>query len=271
VITLGPASFDARTGALRTIGGVEVSAPRLDVWRATTDNDDGAAWQTDIRHGELWRKFGLHRMRHRIDAVELGDDALTVRTRVAPAAWEIGLATTYRWTSDGTRLKLTVSVAPDGDWTVPLPRLGVRLGLPAADRVRWYGGGPGEAYPDTKSASQLGRWESTVDGLQTPYVRPQENGARADVRWVELGGLRIEGDPEFFFSARRWTTEQLDAAAHRSDLTAGDTVWVNLDHGQHGIGSQSCGPGPLPQYYLRAEPAEFSFVFSETGTGSEVS
>ncbi|MFF3331048.1 glycoside hydrolase family 2 TIM barrel-domain containing protein [Streptomyces sp. NPDC002888] len=263
VITLGPASFDARTGALRTIGGVDVSAPRLDVWRATTDNDDGAAWQTDIRYGQLWRKFGLHRMRHRIDAVELGDDALTVRTRVAPAAWEFGLATTYRWTSDGARLKLTVSVAPDGDWTVPLPRLGIRLGLPAADRVRWYGGGPGEAYPDTKTAAQLGRWESTVDDLQTPYVRPQENGARADVRWVELGGLRIEGDPEFFFSARRWTTEQLDAATHRSDLTAGDTVWVNLDHGQHGIGSQSCGPGPLPQYYLNAEHAEFSFVFSQ--------
>ncbi|MFI1163513.1 hypothetical protein ACH4UM_07840 [Streptomyces sp. NPDC020801] len=34
------------------------------------------------------------------------------------------------------------------------------------------------------------------------------------------------------------------------------------DHGQHGVGSQSCGPGPLPRYRLRAEPAEFSFVFS---------
>ncbi len=264
VISLGPASFDARTGALRSIGGVEVTAPRLDVWRAPTDNDDGAEWQTDTRYGMLWRKYGLHRMRHRLDAVEMGDDALTVRTRVAPAAWEIGLAAVYRWTSDGERLKLTVSVAPEGDWTVPLPRLGIRFGLGQADQVRWYGGGPGEAYPDTRSASMLGRWQSTVDELQTPYVRPQENGARADVRWVELGGLRIEGDPEFWFSARRWTNEQLDAAAHLTDLTPGDTVWVNLDHGQHGIGSQSCGPGPLPQYYLRAEPTEFSFVFSTT-------
>jgi beta-galactosidase len=39
---------------------------------------------------------------------------------------------------------------------------------------------------------------------------------------------------------------------------------VNLDHGQQGIGSQSCGPGPLPQYFLNAQPTEFSFVFSET-------
>ncbi|NUP14965.1 MAG: DUF4981 domain-containing protein [Streptomyces sp.] len=264
VINLGPASFDARTGALRAIGGVEVTAPRLDVWRAPTDNDAGAEWQTDTRYGMLWRKYGLHRMRHRLDAVELGDDALTVRTRVAPAAWEVGLATVYRWTSDGTRLRLTVSVTPEGDWKVPLPRLGVRFGLGRADAVTWFGGGPGEAYPDTRSASMLGRWDSSVDGLQTPYVRPQENGARADVRWVELGGLRIEGDPEFWFSARRWTSEQLDAAEHLTDLTPGETVWVNLDHAQHGIGSQSCGPGPLPQYFLKAEPTEFSFVFSTT-------
>ncbi|MGI5379131.1 glycoside hydrolase family 2 TIM barrel-domain containing protein [Streptomyces sp. CA-251387] len=264
LITLGPASLDARTGALTAIGGVEVTAPRLDVWRAPTDNDDGAEWQTDTRYGMLWRKYGLHRMRHRLDAVELSDDALTVRTRVAPAAWEFGLATVYRWTSDGERLKLTVSVTPDGDWTVPLPRLGIRFGLAQADRVRWFGGGPGEAYPDTRLASMVSRWQATVDELQTPYLRPQENGARADVRWVELGGLRIEGDPEFWFSARRWTNEQLDAARHLTDLTPGETVWVNLDHGQHGIGSQSCGPGPLPQYYLRAEPAEFSFVFSTT-------
>jgi beta-galactosidase len=264
-ITLGRASFDVRTGALRTIGGVEVSGLRLDVWRAPTDNDEGAPWQSDTRWATVWRTHGLHRMRHRIDSVEPGDDALTVRTRVAPAAREFGLRTVYRWTSDGSRLKLTVSVAPDGDWTMPIPRLGIRFGLQRADAVKWYGGGPGEGYPDTKAASRTGRWESTVDRLQTPYVRPQENGARPDVRWAEIGGLRIEGDPNFAFTARRWTTEHLDAATHLTDLTPGNTVWVNLDHGLHGIGTGSCGPGVLPQYQLRPEPAEFSFIFTELG------
>ncbi|MFE9674803.1 glycoside hydrolase family 2 TIM barrel-domain containing protein [Streptomyces sp. NPDC006259] len=264
LITLGPGAFDARTGALTSIGGVSVEGLRLDVWRAPTDNDDGAEWQSDTRYATLWRRLGLHRMRHRLDGVEVDDDALTVRTRVAPAAREVGLATVYRWTSDGSRLRLTVSVTPEGDWTLPLPRLGIRFGLAGADRVTWFGGGPGEAYPDTRAASMVGRWQSTVDDLQTPYVRPQENGARADVRWAEIGGLRVEGDPEFWFSARRWTNEQLDAARHRTDLVPGPTVWVNLDHGQHGIGSQSCGPGPLPRYFLNAGPAEFSFVFAET-------
>ncbi|UJV39824.1 glycoside hydrolase family 2 TIM barrel-domain containing protein [Streptomyces sp. AMCC400023] len=263
LIYLGPASFDVRTGALKTIGGVDVTGLRLDVWRATTDNDEGA-WNGNTCYSRLWRDLGLHRVQHRLDGVELGADALTVRTRVAPAAREVGLRTTYRWTADDTRLRLTVSVEPDGDWTVPLPRLGIRFGLRSANAVTWYGGGPGEGYPDTRSASMVSRHHSTVDGLQTPYVRPQENGARPDVRWAELGGLRIDGDPEFWFTARRWTTEQLDAAAHLTDLQAGDTVWVNLDHAEMGVGSQSCGPGPLPQYHLTAGAAEFSFVFSTT-------
>ena len=266
-ITLGPAVFDARTGAPRTLCGVPVRDLRLDVWRATTDNDDGASWQTDTRYGPLWRELGLHRMRHRLEAVEADGDALTVRTRVAPAGREAGLRTAYRWTSDGSRVRLTVSVVPDGDWQVPLPRLGIRFGLPGAtaeDSVRWYGGG-GEAYPDTRAASRDLRWDASVGELQTPYVRPQENGARADVRWAETGGLRVDGEPEFWFTARPWTTEHLDAARHRTDLVPDGTVWVNLDHRQHGIGSQSCGPGPLPRYYLWPEPAEFSFVFSEPG------
>lgn len=250
---------------MRTVGGTALRGLRLDVWRAPTDNDNGRDPVTGARYGQLWRELGLHRMQHRLDAVELSGTALTVRIRVAPAARDAGLATVYRWTGDGTRLRLTVSVTPEGGWTVPLPRLGIRFALPAgADSAVWFGGGPGEAYSDTRAASRLGRWESSVDGLQTPYVRPQENGARADVRWAAIGGVRVAGDPEFSFTARRWTTEQLDAAEHRTDLRpAGREVWVNLDHAQHGIGSQSCGPGVLPQHQLHAEPAEFGFTFTE--------
>ncbi|MEU0243180.1 glycoside hydrolase family 2 TIM barrel-domain containing protein [Streptomyces sp. NPDC006235] len=267
-LALGPGTFDAASGALTHIGGIPVTGPRLDVWRAPTDNDNGAPWQPDCRHGLIWREVGLHRMRHRLDGVEPADEALTVRTRVAPAATDLGLRAEYRWTADGDRLHLAVSVTPEGEWSCPLPRLGVRLGLPAAyGRAEWYGGGPGEAYPDTRAASRTGLWSSTVNALQTPYVRPQENGARADVRWARLSdehgsSLRIDGEPVFWFTARRWTTEQLDAAGHLPDLRPGDTVWVNLDHAQHGIGSQSCGPGVLPRHHLDAGPAEFTFTFT---------
>lgn len=150
-------------------------------------------------------------------------------------------------------------------WHVPLPRLGMRMAVPGGlGHARWFGGGPGEGYPDSRAAACLGRGESPVDALQTPYVRPQENGARPGVRWAELTrsdgtGLRIGGVPEFFFTARRWTTEELDAARHTTDLTPGERVWLHLDHAQHGLGSRSCGPGILPRHRLTAGPARFAF------------
>ncbi|MEU6992632.1 glycoside hydrolase family 2 TIM barrel-domain containing protein [Streptomyces sp. NPDC046465] len=266
-ITLGAATFDARTGTLLTFRDREVRELCLEVWRAPTDNDNGMPWRPEPSVAARWRTLGLDRMHHRVDAVELGPDSLTVRTRVAPAASDLALRTVYHWVSNGSKLLLRMTVAPEGDWQVPLPRVGIRFGLPgASDRVRWFGGGPGEAYPDTAAASMTGLWESDVAALQTPYVRPQENGARADVRWVEVGGLRVESDSAPAFTARRWTTRQLDAARHRTDLTPGDTVWVNLDAARHGIGTQSCGPGVLPHYELRAAPGPMSFscVFSRT-------
>ncbi|WP_051819832.1 glycoside hydrolase family 2 TIM barrel-domain containing protein [Streptomyces sp. NRRL S-920] len=260
-ILLGDAAFDAH-GTLLSLGDLEIKDLRLDVWRAPTDNDNGMPWRPEPSLSTRWRRLGLDRMQHRVDAVELSDDALTVRTRVAPAASDLGLRVEYRWRSDGPRLLLTLEVAPEGEWTVPLPRVGIRFGLPGASgRVRWFGGGPGEAYPDTCAASMTGLWESDVDAMQTPYVRPQENGARPGLRWAEIGGLRVDTGDGPWFTARRWTTEQLDAARHRTDLVPGDTVWVNLDIGQQGIGSQSCGPGALPQYQLHARPARLDATF----------
>ncbi|HEX2299348.1 MAG TPA: beta-galactosidase small subunit, partial [Pseudonocardiaceae bacterium] len=244
---------------------------RLDVWRAPTDNDEGAPWLPRSRTAPRWRKLGLHRMRHRTEAVETDGASVTVRTRVAPAATDLALRTVYRWTATEEDLRLTVTVEPEGDWPGTLPRMGLRFGLPGTfGRIEWFGGGPGEAYPDSRAASMLGRHRSGVDALQTPYVRPQENGARADVRWAVLrpdergSGLRVEAvSAPFWLTARRWTSEHLTAARHTTDLVPTGTVWVNLDHAQHGLGSASCGPGVLPEHRLTPEAAVFSMVFSE--------
>ncbi|MFG2860908.1 glycoside hydrolase family 2 TIM barrel-domain containing protein [Streptomyces sioyaensis] len=268
VIVLGPGTFDAATGTLGYLDGFRIGGPRLDVWRAPTDNDEAAPWQPGPRPATEWRRIGLHRMRHRVDAVETGEDAVRVRTRIAPAGSPLALWAVYHWTAQPDRLRLELSVEPEGDWPVPLPRLGVRmLVCGSLGRAEWFGGGPGEGYPDTLAAARVGRWSMPVEELQTPYVRPQENGARPGVRWAELtradgSGLRIEGDPDFFFSARRWSAEELTAARHTTDLRPGEDLWLHLDHAQHGIGSQSCGPGVLPQHRLEAAPARFSFMFA---------
>jgi beta-galactosidase len=258
---LDAAGFDD-LGRLRRLGDLELEGPQLDLWRAPTDNDNGMHGPEQL--AAAWRRLGLHRVRHRTIAIEHADDHVVVRTRAGMAATDAGMLATYTWRPVGEGLLLTVDVEPEGEWTAPLPRLGLRLSLPGEiERVEWFGRGPGEAYRDTRAAARVGRFAATVDELQTPYVRPQENGNRTEVRWAALtradgSGLRVEGRPHIDLTARRWTSEDLDAATHTPDLVARDRVWVNLDHAQNGIGTASCGPGVLPQHRLEAAPVSFS-------------
>ncbi|HEY2278717.1 MAG TPA: glycoside hydrolase family 2 TIM barrel-domain containing protein [Streptosporangiaceae bacterium] len=263
-IRVGPGIFDPGQGTLTRLGALAVDGPRLDVWRAPIDND---RWFSSEQNELAWRELGLHRMEHRVAEVTAGPDELVVRTRVAPAASRLGLLTTYRWRATGPVLRLTVHIELDGTWLVPLPRLGLQLALPAElDQVEWFGLGPGEAYRDSRRAARVGRFRATVAELQTPYVFPQENGNRADVRWAQLtdgagAGLRVTADPVASISVHRWTAADLDAARHPIDLTPRDNLIINIDHAHNGLGTGSCGPGVLPAHRLVAGPATFSVTF----------
>ena len=276
VLRVGGGEFDRSTGRLTRLFGQTVDGPVLDLWRAPTDNDNGQGGRNGVT--QEWRAAGLDRLLHRVDAVEVVDNELIVRARVAPEGLGVGVRTTYRWTADEHRLQLTVDVEPEGEWggtaVTPRcgswPRVGVRMTLPKAlENVQWYGGGPGEAYADSREAARVGRYACSVDELQTPYVVPQENGSRIDVRWAELtdaggNGLRVDGTPYFQLTARRWTTEDLEGARHRSDLTPRDHIYLNLDVAQNGLGSASCGPAATPQHQLEVAPYTFSLTFQRT-------
>ncbi|MCU1664371.1 MAG: beta-galactosidase [Pseudonocardia sp.] len=258
--TFGASAFDPVDGTLRVLGGYPVAGPRLDLWRAPTENDKPV-------EEKAWRAAGLHRLQHRVISVEHAAGEVVVRSRVAPPAQAFGMFATYRWTVAPDAVHLHVDVEPDGEWPCTLPRLGLRMALPAVlDRVTWFGLGPGEAYADSRQAARVGRFSSTVDELQTPYVVPQENGNRAGVRWATLTGadgrgVRIEGSPTFELTARRWTSEELAAARHAVELVPGALVHLNLDIAQNGLGTESCGPGVLPQYQLHAGPASLRLTF----------
>lgn len=272
-LLLGGCAFDATTGRLLRVGAVDVlDSPRLDLWRAPTDNDRAP-------HGDplepLWRGLGLDRLRHRRVDVDVDGDALVVRERVGAAVTDVGFDVTYRWRGvagdrpAGAGLLLEVTMTPDGELPCPLPRVGLRLAVPRGlDQVTWFGRGPGEAYADTGYGTWVSRFAATVDALQTPYVFPQENGNRAGVRWATLTdagghGLRVEGDPTVDLTVRRWSTEALDRARHTVELVDDGRLHVNLDVAQQGIGTASCGPGVLPGYRLAATATTFSVLLSD--------
>ncbi|GAB3653786.1 glycoside hydrolase family 2 TIM barrel-domain containing protein [Glycomyces tarimensis] len=261
----GSAVFDAH-GRLVELAGLAVEGPRLDLWRAPTDNDL-LGWHGSV--ADAWRRAGLHRLEHKLlDLAEERGDTV-VRTRVAAAGTDAAMAAVYRWRLDGDRAWLTLEVHPEGGWEGPIPRLGLRLTVPKElDQVTWFGLGPGEAYPDTRAAGRVGRFSATVAELQTPYVHPQENGSRADVRWASLSGdgreLRVLGAPRFAFTARPWSSEDLDKAEHPTDLVERDRLYVNVDAALQGIGTASCGPGVLPQHRLMPAPVSFTVGFEAT-------
>jgi beta-galactosidase len=215
-----------------------------------------------------WRAMGLHRLTHRVVDQQWSEGALLVRSRVGAAATDRAMLATYTWTQDDAGLALHLLVEPEGDWPVALPRLGLRMAMPATlQRVEWFGGGPGEAYRDSRRAARIGRHQATVDELQTPYAFPQENGSRIDVRWARLtddhgAGLQITGEPTFDLTVRPWTSEDLDAATHPTQLRRRDLLSVNLDIAQNGLCTASCGPGVLPQHELRAGRAELRLHFA---------
>jgi len=101
----------------------------------------------------------------------------------------------------------------------------------------------------------------------THYVLPQENANKTDVRWIRLTnkdgiGLLAVGMPLLSASAWPYTMQDLGNAKHINELPQRDTITVNLDYKQMGIGGDD-GWTPKarahPEYRLPAKPYSYSF------------
>jgi hypothetical protein len=148
-----------------------------------------------------------------------------------------------------------------------LPRLGLQMQLPGGfEQFSWYGRGPHETYSDRQEGARVELYRGTVDEQYVPYIFPEENGNKTDVRWVALtggpdagqGGLLACGEPWLSVSARHFTDRDLEKARHTSELKRRDEITLNLDYAQSGLGSAACGPGRLEKYRLKAEEVRFT-------------
>ncbi|HEX9387468.1 MAG TPA: hypothetical protein VF918_14185 [Anaerolineales bacterium] len=145
-----------------------------------------------------------------------------------------------------------------------LPRIGLQMHLPEGyDQVAWYGRGPHETYVDRKEGAQVGVYRASVDEQFVPYIFPQENGNKTDIRWVMLAnadgiGLHASADRLLEVSVHHYAPEDLTAARHPYQLVRRPEVVLHLDYGQSGLGSASCGPGRLEKYRLQPEEVRYS-------------
>ncbi len=223
--------------------------PTLALWRAPTEND---------RYGGIvdgWTAFGLDRVARRLVSIErAGGSAIVTSEHETATGIVVAHVQTISGLDDGGVQVDEVALIPDG--LPDLPRIGTVFELiPGFERAEWFGTGPHETYPDRKRGGLVGRWRSTVTDLYTPYVRPQESGGRADVRWFELRdagsrGVRVTLDMPRQVSATHYRAEDLAAALHDVELRPRDETVVHIDAAHRGLGTASCGPDTLPEYLI---------------------
>lgn len=268
------AVFDKASGLLLSYGAGKnllVRGPMLNVWRAGTDNDGIKLMLGPDKVLYHWLEKQLNQLEQRLIGIRLVEDQSDLPgVEVIHEASGRGQWDDFRFTQRYTLLPsgdLQVTNEVEiGDDLTDLPRVGVTLALEAElEQLEWYGRGPWENYSDRKASAMVDRYRSTVSGQHVPYIMPQENGHKTDVRWVDLTdaggrGLRVEGQPLLEFNAGHFTDNDLYACRHTIDLHPRQEIILNLDAAQRGLGTASCGPDTLEQYKLLEKEYRFGYT-----------
>jgi beta-galactosidase len=236
-------------------------------WRAPTDNDFGANLQYKQA---VWRTPAILPVKDGFSH-EVKDDHVLVDANYEIKEVGATLHLTYKIDFAGNIIITQRMTADTARKDVPdLFRFGMKMQMPESfDIVEYYGRGPYENYADRKSSAQIGKYRQTVAEQFYPYIRPQENGTKSDIRyWKQIDrsgkGLMLVSDHVFSASALNYTVESLDDGRSKrqshSELTdKSGAVNLCFDRYQTGLaGVNSWGALALPQYRLPYGNYEFT-------------
>jgi beta-galactosidase len=264
-------SFDTSSGTLslleydnqKIISSVG-HGPIFNVYRARHDNDR-------TRSGVLieWAKAGYDSLKYTLKKFQVNsitDKAVHITTQVeasAKSGFKVSSVIKYAIYGNGF-IHVEATFNPDSV-ELTLPRLGLLMTLAEGfENVEWYGRGPHENYSDRKESAPMGQYQKTLNEMEESYHRPQSMGNREDVRWLKLTdqnnkGIMIVAEGRLSFTALHYTEPEIGYAKHPYELKKHKETFLSLDYAQWGIGNASCGPLPLPQYYIPFKPASLSF------------
>jgi|SRR5699024_6271347 len=120
--------------------------------------------------------------------------------------------------------------------------------------------------PYKHQANYVAKFDGLVKTFYEPYVTPQENGSRNEVRHLTLfddySKLNITSSEGISFNASHFSTEQLTNVTHRDKLIEEPYTYLILDYQHSGLGSNACGPVLANEYRLNAVDFTFAFSFS---------
>lgn len=153
----------------------------------------------------------------------------------------------------------------------PMFRFGMQLPMPATyERVEYYGRGPWENYINRNSSARLGLYNQSVDEQFFPYVRPQENGTKTDIRYMTLlnsssSGLKVVSEAPFSASALHYSIESLDEGwqkenGHSSLVEKQDITNLLIDKVQMGQAVIDSW-GAIPEEESMVKYGDYDFTF----------
>ncbi|MEU6388468.1 glycoside hydrolase family 2 TIM barrel-domain containing protein [Streptomyces sp. NPDC046939] len=260
---------DKSTGLLTTFeaGGTKllVTGAVPNFWRAPTDNDQGNGQHT---RNQTWRDAGARREVEEVTVRALDGRAVVITVKgTLPTSTASAYSTAYTVFGNG-EIKVDNTLHPGAPDLPYIPEVGTILHLPAAlDRLHYYGRGPEENHWDRKDGTDVGRYSSTVRDQWTPYLRPQENGNKTDVRWAALTdrrgrGLLVWGDGLLELNASHFTPEDLSVGArHDYQLTPRDEVVLRVNHRQMGVGGDNSWGAHTHDAYKLFADRDYAYTY----------
>lgn len=159
-----------------------------------------------------------------------------------------------------------------------LPKVGMQCGIKRSyDQIAWYGRGLYENYIDRRQGFPAEIYQLPIELFMEPYVMPQENGNRTDVRWMYLSdrqsnGLLVVADSLLSMSAWPYTEQNINEAKHTNELKDTGFITLNIDLIQMGVGgndSWSDVAAPLAKYQIPAQRYAYSFYLLPTQLKAE--
>ena len=266
--------FSRETGYLvkYTLDGQEVlnegAALTPNFWRAPTDNDFGASLQ---RRYAVWKNPNIKLTKL---SQEEKDGMAFVKAEYDMSGMKAKLELTYLINNKGA-VKVTQKLTADKEAKVAnMFRFGMQLPMPECyENIEYYGRGPIENYADRNNSTFLAIYRQTVTEQFYPYIRPQENGNKTDIRYWKMinpagKGIQIVAEQPFSASALHYTIEQLDEGMtkhqmHSHEIEPAKVTNLLIDKVQMGLGCvNSWGTVPLDEYMLPYKDYEFTFVIS---------
>ena len=258
--------------------------PKPNFWRAVTDNDFGNAMH---RKNIEWKKASLFSKVSEITSAQLKDGSVKLNIIYMLPGVETAYHSTY--TIHGNGVIEIENILNETNYKGDIPRIGMRMQLPKQySNITYFGRGPWENYQDRKASAFIDLYTSSVKDQYVPYIRPQENGYKTDVRWVALsneknnGLLVVAKDTKkgLGFSALHMPNEDFDTTAdlsyagkdkiatayqldgipevnsskHTIDIKEQDLVQLNIDLEQRGVaGDDSWYSKPQEKYLINGQ------------------